>query len=142
MMNDEYFINKAKEISLLSQDNRTKVGVCICDKEHKKIISLGTNNPPKGFENSMTWELGEDLNNKHLYVVHAELNAILNSKRDLTDCIIYTTLFPCNECAKTIIQSGIKEVIYIDDKYNKKNKYIASKKMFDVCGIKYRRYKK
>ena len=83
---------------------------------------------------------GENLNTKYPYVCHAEMNAILNyrgSKKDLEDAKIYVDLFPCNECAKIIIQSGIKEVIYLSDKYFNSENNIASRKLFDMCGIKY-----
>ncbi len=76
--------------------------------------------------------------NKYPYVCHAELNAILNSIRTLKGCRLYVALFPCNECAKAIIQSGIREVIYLDDKYKETDSVIASKKMFDMSGVTYR----
>ena len=89
----------------------------------------------------MTWEReGEFLDTKYAYVCHSELNDILNSPLPVKDCRIYVTLFPCNECAKAIIQSGIKEVIYLSDKYEGTEGNIASKKMLDECGIKYRKY--
>jgi len=89
-------------------------------------------------DKKMPWGLGEGLDDKHLYVVHAELNAILHSKTDLNECKIYTTLFPCNECSKAVIQSGINEVIYLDDKYREHYQFRASKFMLDMAGIKCR----
>ena len=89
----------------------------------------------------MPWsKVGNPLETKYLYVCHAELNAILNSPTSLEDGKIYVTLFPCNECAKAIIQSGIKEVIYIEDKYASQDSFKASKIMFDMAGVKYRKY--
>lgn len=129
-------MRSAYKISENSQDNRTKVGAIICDKNNN-IVSNGCNNPPNGFEDKMVWTLKDGIDNKHLYIVHAEINAISNAKQDLNKCKIYVTLFPCCECAKAIIQSGIKEVYYHQDKFKNKNKYKASKIMFDTCGVKY-----
>ena len=87
---------------------------------------------------------GKNLDTKYPYVCHAELNAILNyrgSKKDLEDARIYVDLFPCNECAKIIIQSGIKEVIYLSDKYANSENNIASRKLFDECGVQYNKIK-
>ena len=125
------------EESFKSADNRTKVGACIV--KDNQIISTGYNRPPNNFDNYMCWELGDDLNNKHLYIVHAEANAILSAKQDLTDSILYTTLFPCNECAKLIIQSGIKEVIYLDNKFQEHITVRSAQVMFNKLNIKYRR---
>lgn len=138
MNNDQYYMQKAIAYSKNSNDTRRKVGCCIVNTTND-VVSYGYNNPPNGYEDYMTWELGQGLDNKHLYVVHAELNAILSSQRDLNDCIIYTTLFPCNECTKAIIQSGIKEVVYIDDVFKDLDTYKASKTMLEKCGIKYRK---
>ena len=77
-----------------------------------------------------------------MYVVHAERNAILNyrgSRKDLEGATIYVDLFPCNECAKEIIQSGIKEVVYLSDKYHTTESTIASRRLFDSCNVKYRK---
>ena len=81
------------------------------------------------------------MDTKYAYVCHAELNAILNYKGNLTGSKIYVYLFPCNECAKAIIQAGIKEVIYACDKYKDTDAVKASKKMFDECNVVYREYK-
>ena len=89
----------------------------------------------------MTWEReGDFLNTKYAYVCHSELNAILNAKVPVEGCKLYVTLFPCNECAKAVIQSGIKEIVYLSDKYDKTDSNIASKKMLDKCGVKYTQY--
>ena len=139
---DEYFMTIALLSAKRSKDPSTQVGACIVDNENK-VVSIGYNGMPRHCDDTkLTWEKGEDLNNKYLYVCHAEFNAILNTRdgSHLNGCKIYVTLFPCNECAKAIIQSGIKEIIYMDDKYAKTDGVIASKKMLDACGVTYRKY--
>ena len=141
---EEYFMGLAILSAERSKDPSTQVGACIVD-ENNKIISVGYNGAPIGYDDDkdMTWERdGSFLDTKYAYVCHSELNAILNSKVKVEGCKLFVTLFPCNECAKVIIQSGIKEVIYLSDKYNGTEGNIAAKKMLDVCGIKYREYKK
>lgn len=126
-----------------SKDNNTQVGACIVSEENK-ILSVGYNGMPTGCcDDDMPWERsGEELDTKYPYVCHAELNAILNrSTGSLSGAKIYVTLFPCNECAKAIIQCGIKEVIYEEDKYADTNGVKASKKMFDMTGVRYTQYK-
>ena len=108
-----------------------------------RILSIGYNGAPNGFhDDEFPWgREGNPLDIKYLYVVHAERNAILNyrgSKKELEGAKVYVTLFPCNECAKEVIQSGIKEVIYISDKYKDTDEVISSKRMFDACGVTYR----
>lgn len=139
----EYFMGIATLSAERSKDSSTQVGACIVSREHK-ILSLGYNGMPTGcMDDSMPWARdGEPLDTKYMYVCHAELNAILNAGRDLRGAMLYTTLFPCNECAKAIIQSGISEVIYYSDKYSDSAATIASKKMFDMVGVKYTPYKK
>ena len=122
-----------------SKDNNAQVGSCIVNP-HNKILSMGYNGMPTGCnDDRMPWERkGTPLDTKYLYVCHAELNAILNySGGSLRGARIYTTLFPCNECAKEIIQVGIKELYYLEDKYKDTKEVIASKKMLDACGVKY-----
>ena len=141
---EEYFMGLAILSAERSKDPSTQVGACIVD-ENNKIISVGYNGAPIGYDDDkhMTWERdGDFIDTKYAYVCHSELNAILNSKVKVDGCKLFVTLFPCNECAKVIIQSGIKEVIYLSDKYNGTEGNIAAKKMLDVCGIKYREYKK
>ena len=141
---EEYFMGLAILSANRSKDPSTQVGACIVDKDNK-IVSVGYNGAPIGFDDDkdMTWEReGSFLDTKYAYVCHSELNAILNSKVNVSGCKLFVTLFPCNECAKVIIQSGIKEVIYLSDKYSGTEGNIAAKKMLDVCGIKYREYKK
>ena len=139
---DEYFMGIAKLSALRSKDPSTQVGACIVSDDNR-ILSIGYNGAPNGFSDSyFPWDReGDNLHTKYFYVVHAELNAILNfrgSRKDLVNSKVYVALFPCNECAKAIIQSGIKEVIYLSDKYKDSDNVIASKKMFDMCGVKYR----
>ena len=124
--------------SLRSKDPRTQVGACIVDTNHR-IISTGYNGMPNNCNDSeMPWESKEGLEGKYLYVVHAELNAILYGKNDLQGCILYATLFPCNECAKSIVQSGISEVVYLSDKYKDMEQTIASRFILNMAGVKYR----
>lgn len=139
---DEYFMALAELSAMRSKDPNTQVGACIVDKNNR-ILSIGYNGAPNGFDdNDFPWEReGEPLETKYLYVVHAERNAILNyrgSRKDLEGATIYVDLFPCNECAKEIIQSGIKEVVYLSDKYANTEGTIASKRLFDACGVTYR----
>ncbi len=138
---DDYFMGIAVLSSMRSKDPNTRVGTCIVSNENK-ILSLGYNGMPVGcHDDMMPWHSeGED--NKYLYVCHAELNAILNAEASLKGATLYATLFPCNECAKAIIQSGIKKVIYQDDKYADTVEVKASKKMFKLVGIEYIHYPK
>lgn len=140
---EEYFMAIAKLSAMRSKDPNTQVGACIVSKD-KRILSIGYNGAPNGFDDEkFPWSReGENLNTKYPYVCHAELNAILNfrgSRKDLEDAKIYVDLFPCNECAKMIIQSGIKEVVYLSDKYADSENNIASRKLFDECGVFYRK---
>ena len=140
---DEYFMALAQICALRSKDPNTRVGACLVD-ENNKVISLGYNGMPIGCEDKkMPW--GKDssiyLETKYPFVCHAELNAIINSKGKIfKEAVIYTTLFPCNECAKAIIQSEIKKVIYKENKYEDEDSFKAAKHMFDLVGIKYEKY--
>ena len=139
---EEYFMGLAILSAERSKDPSTQVGACIVD-ENNKIVSVGYNGAPIGYDDDkdMNWERdGDFLNTKYAYVCHSELNAILNSKIPVNGCKLYVTLFPCNECAKVIIQSGIKEFVYLSDKYDGTEGNIAAKKMFDACGVKYKKY--
>ena len=141
---DEYFMGIAVLSAKRSKDPSTQVGACIVNKD-KRIISVGYNGMPRCCsDDEFPWDKNENpLDSKYLYVCHAELNAILNCDRgNVRDCICYTTLFPCNECAKAIIQSGMSEVVYMEDKYADSDSVIASKRMFDTAGVKYRLYNK
>lgn len=139
---DEYFMGVALLSGKRSKDPSTQVGACIVD-QNNKILSVGYNGFPSGCsDDEYPWERsGGMLKTKYAYVVHAELNAILNNRGvSLEGSKIYVALFPCNECAKAIIQSGIKEIIYISDKYAETDAVIASKKMLKSAGIKIRRF--
>lgn len=139
---DEYFMGIALLSAQRSKDSNTQVGACIVNHENK-ILSLGYNGMPIGCcDEDMPWEReGSPLDTKYMYVCHAELNAILNrGSISLDGAKLYVTLFPCNECAKAIIQSGIREVVYMSDKYADADNTVASKKMFDMVGVKYRQY--
>ena len=139
---DEYFMGMAVLSSLRSKDPSTKVGAVIVNDE-KKVVSIGYNGMPRHIEDEdLTWNKGEGLDSKYLYVCHAELNAILNARNgsSLANCTVYVTLFPCNECTKALIQVGIKEVVYLDDKYGDTIGVQASKKMLSLAGIKYRQF--
>lgn len=143
---DEYFMAIAKLSSLRSKDPSTQVGACIVS-EDKRILSIGYNGAPNGFnDKDFPWQReGDNLNTKYFFVCHAEMNTILNyrgSRKDLQGATIYVDLFPCNECSKLIIQSGIKHIIYLCDKYANTDAVIASKKMFDLCGVTYTQFKK
>lgn len=133
---DQYFMGVASLSALRSKDPSTKVGACIVNKK-KRIVGIGYNGFPFGCDDeTYPWSReGESLNTKYPYVVHAEPNAILNSNTPLDDCTLYVTLFPCNECAKLIIQSGIKEIVYSEDKYHGSDSYVASRKMLDSAGV-------
>ncbi len=138
---DEYFMGVALLSGLRSKDPNTQVGACIVNRQNK-IVGAGYNGLPIGCsDEDFPWEKqGAFLNTKYPYVCHAELNAILNNiGMDLTGCRIYTALFPCHECSKAIIQSGIKEVIYLSDKYDGTESSVASKKMLNTAGVIYRK---
>ena len=137
---DEYFMGVAKLAGMRSKDPGTQVGACIVGQDNK-ILSMGYNGFPIGCsDDEFPWERqGEET--KYPYVVHAELNAILNNDGgSLKGAIIYVTLFPCNECAKAIIQSGIREVVYWHDKYADTPAVQASKRMFELAGVTCRTY--
>ena len=140
---DEYFMAIAKLSAMRSKDPNTQVGACIVSEDNR-ILSIGYNGAPNGFNDErFPWAReGENLETKYPYVCHAEMNAILNyrgSKKDLEHAKIYVDLFPCNECAKIIIQSGIKEVIYLSNKYAESENNIASRRLFDECGVTYKK---
>ena len=139
---DEYFMAIARLSSMRSKDPNTQVGSCIVGLDNR-ILSIGYNGAPNGFnDGEFPWEReGDVLNTKYAYVCHGEMNAILNyrgSRKDLENAKIYVDLFPCNECAKLIIQSGIKEVIYLIDKYKDTDEVKVSKALFKKCGVKIR----
>ena len=135
---DEYFMGIAIFSAQRSKDNNTQVGACIVNEE-RKIVAVGYNGMPTGCnDDDMPWEReGESsLDTKYPFVCHAELNAILNrNSANLKGCTLYVTLFPCNECAKAIIQAGIKTVVYGDNKYDGTPSVVASKRMFKAAGV-------
>ena len=141
---DEYFMGIAMLAARRSKDPNTQVGACIVSQDYI-IISTGYNGLPKGCSDAeFPWDRkGEnEAATKYPYVVHAELNAIQNaSGRALRGSRIYVALFPCNECAKAIIQSGIKEVIYLSDKYHDTMLHLVSKRMLSAAGVKFTQLK-
>jgi dCMP deaminase len=136
---DTYFMGVAQLSSKRSKDPKTQVGACIVTHE-KTIVGIGYNGFPKGLsDDEYPWaDQGDFLNTKYPYVVHAEANAILNATRSVKDCTMYVTLFPCNECTKLMIQSGIKELVFVSNKDAHKDFHLASKRMLESAGIKYR----
>ena len=139
---DEYFMGVAKLSGMRSKDPSTQVGACIVSQDNK-ILSMGYNGFPIGCsDDEFPWDKnGGEEDTKYPYVTHSELNAILNYRGgSLAGAKLYVSLFPCNECAKAIIQSGIKEVVYWEDKYADTDGVKASKKMFELTGVKIRRY--
>lgn len=140
---DEYFMGVAMLSAKRSKDPSTQVGCCIVSKD-KKIIGIGYNGFPKNIsDDDLPWgREGNFEDTKYPYVVHAEANAILNSTRNLEGSTAYVTLFPCNECAKLIVQSGIKEIFYLDDIHHDSKETVASRKILDMAGVKYTRIPK
>ena len=140
---DEYFMGIALLSAERSKDPSSQVGACIVSGDNK-ILSIGYNGFPVGCsDDDISWEReGDFIDTKYPYVCHAELNAILNyTGASLKGSRIYVALFPCNECAKAIIQSGIKEVIYLSDRYKDTDSVKVSKRLFDMSGVKYTKYK-
>ncbi len=141
---DEYFMGVAMLSGMRSKDPNTQVGCCIVSQDNK-ILSMGYNGLPIGCsDDEFPWEReGDPLETKYLFTAHSELNAILNyGGGSLRGAKLYVSLFPCNECAKAIIQSGIREVIYDSDKYASTPSTIASKRMFDAAGVKYTQFQR
>lgn len=139
---DEYFMGVAKLSGLRSKDPSTQVGACIVSEDNK-ILSMGYNGFPKGCsDDEFPWNReGDPLNSKYFYSTHSELNAILNYRGgSLEGAKLYVSLFPCNECAKAIIQAGIKTIVYDSDKYDGTPAVIASKRMLDAAGVRYYKY--
>lgn len=139
----DYFMGTAFLAAKRSKDPVTQVGAVIVNS-NKQIVGIGYNGFPRGCsDDEFPWtKIGHNsLEKKQMYVVHAEVNAILNKTcADTRDCTLYVALFPCNECAKIIIQSGFKEIIYLSDKHAHKSSTIASKRMFDAVKIKYSKH--
>ena len=139
---DEYFVGIAMLSGMRSKDPNTQVGACIVGRDNR-ILSVGYNGFPNGCSDELfPWaRQGGELDTKYAFVAHSELNAILNYRGgNLEGAKIYVTLFPCNECAKAIIQAGIKTVVYKSDKYKGTPANVASKRMFDAAGVQYIKY--
>lgn len=136
---DDYFMSVAHLSALRSKDPNTQVGACIVNEDNV-IVGMGYNGLPKGCsDDDFPWgNVGEALETKYVFVVHAELNAILNSQADLKGATIYVSLFPCNECAKAIIQSGISRIVYEDDKYADTDGVKASKRMLKAANVEFK----
>jgi dCMP deaminase len=138
---DEYFMGVALLSAQRSKDPNTQVGACIVNPKNK-IVGVGYNGFPTGCsDDEFPWNReGDFLETKYPYICHAELNAVINKiSADLYDCRLYVALFPCNECAKVIIQAGITEVIYLSDKYAETDPVKASRRMFEAAGVRCRR---
>lgn len=136
---DDYFMSLAHLSAKRSKDPNTQVGAVIVNQK-QRVVGIGYNGFPRTLNTQndtyYPWEKqGGVLDTKYAYVVHAELNAILNANHSVEGCKIYVSLFPCNECAKAIIQAGISEIIYEDDKYYMEDSVKASKKMLQNAGI-------
>lgn len=139
---DEYFMGIAELSAQRSKDPNTQVGACIVD-EHFHIISLGYNGAPTGYADDLIpWNIreGNPFLTKYVYVCHSEMNAILNSPISVHGMTLYVTLFPCHDCAKAIVQAGIKEIVYKEDKYDGTESNVTAKQILDTCHVKYRKY--
>ncbi|XP_071481683.1 deoxycytidylate deaminase-like [Diadema antillarum] len=140
---DDYFMAVAFLSAQRSKDPNSQVGACIVNEE-KKIVGIGYNGMPNGCsDDELPWTRTHDdwLETKYPYVCHAELNAIMNkNSADVKGCTMYVALFPCNECAKVIIQSGIKKIIFLSDKYHDKPVMVASRRMLDYANVEYRQF--
>lgn len=138
---DECFMRMAHIIAKRSKDPSTQVGAVLATQENV-VVGVGYNGFPRGVDHdTFPWDRdGEYEDTKYAYICHAEENAIYNANSETKECKIYATLFPCNECAKAMIQNGIKEVIYESDKYHDDGAFIAARRMFDAAGVSYRQY--
>ncbi len=136
---EAYFMGLALLSAQRSKDPKRQVGACIVD-QNNKVLSIGYNGAPTGFSDDLLpWQKeGSFVDTKYAYICHAELNAILNFHGDLRGSKLYVTYFPCNECAKAIIQAGIQEIVYLEDKDSEET--LVAKKLFDTCGVTYRPY--
>lgn len=140
---DEYFMGIAMMSAMRSKDPYTTVGACIVSQDNR-ILSVGYNGMPRGCsDDEYPWAReGDELETKYYFVCHAELNALLNySGTDMKNARCYSTLFPCNECTKALIQAGIREIIYLSDKYDQTKSNIAAKRMFQSAGVTTRQLK-
>ncbi|MDD4642522.1 MAG: dCMP deaminase family protein [Erysipelotrichaceae bacterium] len=133
---DEYFMGLAHLSAMRSKDPSTQVGACIVNASNR-VVGIGYNGLPHGCDDDkFPWDReGSTLDTKYVYVVHAELNAILNSTTSLNGCTLYVSLFPCNECAKAIVQAGIKKIVYESDKYSDTDNVKASKRILNAANV-------
>ncbi|AAT28016.1 deoxycytidylate deaminase [[Mycoplasma] mobile] len=139
-----YFMALSKVSALRSKDPNTKVGACIVD-DNKRVVSLGYNGMPRGDDKNFSWKRDNEkaADNKYAYVIHAEINAILNANKQIdSKCVLYVSLFPCSNCAKIIAQVGINQLYYEEDKYNGTEDDIISKKILDSLEVKYKKIPK
>ncbi|XP_030836349.1 deoxycytidylate deaminase-like isoform X1 [Strongylocentrotus purpuratus] len=140
---EDYFMSVAFLSAQRSKDPSSQVGACIVNEE-KKIVGIGYNGMPNGCNDDvLPWSRDSEdwLETKYPYVCHAELNAIMNkNSADVKGCTMYVALFPCNECAKVIIQSGIRKIVFLSDRYQEKDTIKASKRMFDYAGVTYSKF--
>lgn len=139
---DECFMRMAHVIGERSKDPSTQTGAVVVNK-NKVVVGLGYNGWPRGIEDdALPWErTGGFSDTKYAYVVHAEENAVYNTNADTAGCTIYCTLFPCNECVKTIIQCGIAEVVFESNRYADQDIWKAARRMLDLAKIPYRQYR-
>ncbi|XP_047433537.1 deoxycytidylate deaminase [Mugil cephalus] len=140
----EYFMAVAFLSAQRSKDPSSQVGACIVSPENK-IVGIGYNGMPNGCnDDQLPWSRSavNRLDTKYPYVCHAELNAIMNkNSADVKGCTMYVALFPCNECAKLIIQAGLKEVVYLSDKYHDTPEMTASRKLLRMARVQFRQFK-
>ena len=138
---DETFMQMAHLMAKRSKDPNTQNGAIIVDENHV-VLGLGYNGWPRGIDNdSLPWDrVGNYADIKYTYVVHAEINAIFNAHKDIREAILYCTLFPCNECAQAMIQTGIKEIVFDSDKYHDDKIWVASRRLLNLAGVKFRQY--
>ncbi|MDO8626194.1 MAG: dCMP deaminase family protein [Candidatus Magasanikbacteria bacterium] len=139
---DECFMRMAHVIAERSKDPSSQVGAVIAN-QHNVVMGLGYNGFPRGIHSDkFPWEReGKFLDTKYAYICHAEENAVYNSNIPVRGCKVFTTMFPCNECAKMLVQNGVAEIIFELDKYPDQDIFIAAKRLFDAAGVKYREYK-
>lgn len=134
----EYYMTLARVVAMRSQDPVTQVG-CVISDQKNHIIATGYNGMPKSLH--FTWNKNDGLDNKSLFVVHSEVNAILHATRSVENCTAYVTLFPCNECAKVLVQAGIKKVVYLSDKYHNRLSTQAARILFEQAGVLVQQYR-
>jgi dCMP deaminase len=140
---DDYFMSMAFLTAQRSKDPNTQVGACIVDG-NKRIVGLGYNGFPSGCSDDfLPWarEAESELHTKYMYVCHAEVNAILNKgSADVRGATLYVALFPCNECSKVIIQAGIREVVFMSERYRDTDCCRASRILLQLAGVRLRKY--